>query len=106
MDARSKPISPLPKDAPAPGTLLEEMPAEPGSLLSAFPAEPPEDAESMRAYLKAYLAQSGSEEPNDYRAGDYAFALVTLMQTWTLSDAAQRAAPGPRARHAAISGVA
>lgn len=92
VDEHGTPLSPPPDDAPKPGALLEEMPAAPGELLTMFAMQPPETADRMRLYLDRYLASSGMEPAGDYGAGDYASALGTLMQTWTLSDAAQQAA--------------
>lgn len=97
LSSEQREITQLPVDALIPGTLISETVWEPGSLLGDFPEAPPEQTYGMRAYLREYLA--GSEAPvadeyppDEYTSGDYAFAVSSLMQTWTLSDAAQRAA--------------
>jgi len=86
--------TPAPQEALEPGSIISRETWSPGEFLSQFPTPPPEDVNGMRAYLDEYLfAQgvAGSFTPN---SGDYVVAVVSLMQTWTLSDAAQRAALG------------
>jgi len=84
-------ISPLPKDAVAPGTVLSETSWKVDEYSAAFPMSPPDNAEAMQEYLEDYLRRQGAEVHDPVAAGDCLVAAVTLLQTWTLDAAAQRA---------------
>lgn len=84
-------ISPLPKDAVSPGTLQSETSWTVEEYSATFPTSPPGTAEEMRTYLEDYLRRQGAEVQSPVAAGDYLLAAVTLLQTWTLDTAAQRA---------------
>ncbi|HWK20938.1 MAG TPA: hypothetical protein VNR37_09265 [Microbacteriaceae bacterium] len=92
MAADGSVIEPVPAGAAVPGTTLYEETWGPGEYPVPFPEAPPEDAAGMRGYLDAFLASLGVTETGPRSAGEYLYALSSLMQFWTLGDAAQRAA--------------
>ena len=78
-------------DGARPGSVISEMAYGHGEFFSPFPDDPPETADAMHSYLDVYLDTDVSSS-KERTAADYAFAVLTLVQFWTLSDAAQRAA--------------
>lgn len=84
-------IDPLPAGAVAPGTMLYEETWDPGEMSIPFTGAPPDRPAEMRAYLDAFLQEIGLRDASPPSAGEYLFAVTTLMQFWSLSDAAQRA---------------
>lgn len=92
MSADGSPIEPVPASAEATGTILYEDSWAPGELVTPFPTAPPDDVDGMRAYLQAFLREQGGTDADAPSAGDYVLAVTSLMQVWTLSEAAQRAA--------------
>lgn len=90
--ADGTPIEPVPSSAAAIGTTLSEEDWGPGELAVPFPTAPPDDVDGMRAYLQAFLQDQGVTDTAYPSAGEYVLAVTSLMQVWTLSDAAQRSA--------------
>lgn len=91
VDAFGTALEPLPEGASQPGSMLEELDWGEGELFGGFPEAPPENPELMRDYLNKYLHLSGFPTDVSYGAAEYAQAAVSLLQTWTLSPAAERA---------------
>lgn len=85
-------IHPIPATADEPGTMLYEETWEPGELAVPYPNSPPENAAAMREYLDSFLDEQGLTGGDTATASEYLFAVTALLQVWTLSDAAQRAA--------------
>ncbi|MGB3375466.1 MAG: hypothetical protein WBA87_10035 [Microbacterium sp.] len=92
MSADGSVLEPVPADAEEPGTTLYEETWGPGEYPVPFPDLPPEGASGMRDYLDAFLTSLGVAGTGSRSAGEYLYALNSLMQFWTLGDAAQRAA--------------
>ncbi len=84
-------LDPLPDGAAVPGTTLYEETWEAGEMSIPFLEAPPEQPADMKAYLDAFLHDQGLSDASPSSAGEYLFAVTTLMQFWSLSDAAQRA---------------
>lgn len=91
-DAAGQAIEPIPDGSDEPGTTLYEVAWGPGELAVPFQATPPDEVDAMRAYLHGFLTAQGITDAVQPTAGDYAMAVFTLLQSWTLSDAAERAA--------------
>lgn len=85
-------IDPLPAGAAATGATLYTERWDSGEMSVPFEDAPPDRAAEMRSYLDAFLQEFGLGNASPPSAGEYLFAVTTLMQFWTLSDAAQRAA--------------
>lgn len=83
---------PLPTGADVPGVTLYEETWEVGEMVVPFLDAPPEEPADMKAYLDTFLGEQGLSTTSAPSAGEYLFAVTTLMQFWSLSDAAQRAA--------------
>ena len=84
-------ILPVPSGASPSGTVLSETAWTAAEYATAFPTPPPDTADAMRAYLLDHLRWQGAEPTEPVAAGDYLVAAVTLLQTWTLGERAQRA---------------
>lgn len=91
VDANGIVLSPLPDGASEPGSLIEELEWGEGELYGGFTETPPETTEAMTEYLNRYLHLNGFPTDVTYGAADYAQAAVSLLQTWTLSPAAEKA---------------
>lgn len=82
---------PLPTGADVPGATLYEETWGPGEMVIPFRDAPPDQAADMKGYLDAFLDEQGLRNTSSPSAGEYLFAVTTLMQFWSLNDAAQRA---------------
>lgn len=91
VDANGIVITPVPSGASEPGSLIEELKWGAGELYGGFTETPPETTEAMKGYLNRYLHLNGFPTDTTYGAADYAQAAVSLLQTWTLSPAAEKA---------------
>lgn len=84
-------IVPVPPGGSPSGTVLSETVWTADEYAVAFPTLPPDTADAMREYLLDHLRRQGAELPEPVAGGDYLVAAVTLLQTWTLDEKAQRA---------------
>ncbi len=91
VDRHGEALTALPDEVTRPGSVISEMAYGAAEFVSPFPDVPPESADAMRSYLDVYLDTDVSSS-KEHTSADYAFAVLTLAQFWTLSDAAQRAA--------------
>lgn len=82
---------PLPAGAAVPGTTLYEETWEANEMVIPFLDAPPDQPADMKTYLDTFLYEQGVSTTSPPSAGEYLFAVTTLMQFWSLSDAAQRA---------------
>lgn len=74
-----------------PGSVISETTWQPGEFVVQFAEPPPATAAEMRTYLRAFL-DSALGSTNVRTGAEYLLAVTRLMQEWTLSEAAQRAA--------------
>ncbi|MBO9627530.1 MAG: hypothetical protein J7484_14305 [Microbacterium sp.] len=84
-------IEPVPVGAADPGSTVYETVIGPGEFLTYFTGPPPEEPGAMRDYLTAELIARGWPSSSTFTSAEYVDSTLALMQTWTLSDAAQRA---------------
>lgn len=92
LKADGSTLDSLPRRAARAGETVAEDHWGPGEMTPPFTAPPPEDTDAMRVYLDTYLSEQGVDVSGSAPAGEYVFALTTLMQIWTLDAAAQRSA--------------
>ncbi len=92
MAADGSVLEPAPAGAEEPGATLYEETWGPGEYPVPFPDVPLEHVSGLRSYLDAFLDSVGVSGTRPRSAGEYLYALSSLMQFWTLGDAAQRAA--------------